>query len=90
MVPVFEDGTGTQQCVQVSGLIVRNAAEQDMMMRTFNYRDGVDLYIAQTLDGFEHPGFAFAKGVRCPQTLSRYGDSPQPRDDFRRCVHGSG
>ena len=90
MVPVFEYGAGAQQGIQVFGLIVGDAAEQDMMMRTFDYRDGVDLYIAQTLDGLEYTRSALAEGVGCSQTLRGYGNAPQSRDDVRRCVYGCG
>ena len=90
MVPVFEYRACAQQCVQVSGLVVGDATEQDMMVRTFDHGDGVDLDIAQTLDRLEYSGLALAEGAGCSQALRGYSNAPQSRDDVRRCVYGCG
>ena len=56
--------------MQVGATIVRDAAEQDVVVTTLDNIDGVDLHVTQVLDRGLHGALASAEGFGLVETLS--------------------
>src|SRR6516162_4821773 len=56
--------------MQVGATIVRDAAEQDVVVTTLDNIDGVDLHVTQVLDRGLHGALAGAEGFALVETLS--------------------
>ena len=56
--------------MQVGATIVRDAAEQNVVVTTLDNVDGVDLHVTQVLDRGLHGALAGAEGFALVETLS--------------------
>jgi hypothetical protein len=77
VVPVLEYVSVALQPVQMTRIVIRNPAVQNVVVRARYDRDRVDLHIANGLDGLPGSIATSAERLRLEQTLGFEGDAPE-------------
>src|SRR6516162_9978812 len=73
--------------MQVGAAIVRDAAEQNVVVTTLDNVDGVDLHVPQVLDRGLHGALAGAEGFALVETLSVEPDATSISPGDRNRTH---
>src|SRR5215472_244944 len=73
--------------MQVGATIVRDAAEQNVVVTTLDNVDGVDLHVTQVLDRGLHGALAGAEGFALVETLSVEPDTTGISPGDRNTTH---
>ena len=75
MKPVLENPALTLELVDMVTFVVWHPSAQHMVVCAFDHGDGIDLHIAELLDGFQRCAFAAAEGFAFEQALPIKGNS---------------